>query len=136
MATHNDTVKGSGAELKQLRSKAKNGLRLASMVLRNSLQSRVSGICVHIFDPTVQDFVKAITKNKTPRSAQHRNVLRTEGEQIQSIIRSVCGPLDMGKPLEDMGFVAIAPGIVLSLPARSREDRRMAQLVTNLFGLR
>ena len=62
VATHKDTVKGS--ELKKLISNSKNGLHLASMVFYSSLQTRVLGILVHIFDPIVQDFDKAITEIK------------------------------------------------------------------------
>ena len=115
VSTHKDTVKGADAELKKLRSKAKNGLHLASMVFCSSLQTRVLGILV---DPVVQDFDKAITENKTPRSAQHRNVLTAEGEHIQLIMRSVCGQLFMGKPFEGMGFHTIAPGIFVACKSR------------------
>ena len=78
VVTHKATVKGSDAEFKRLRSKAMNGLHVASMVFCSSLQSRVSGILVHIVDPVVQDSDKAITENKkalersTPQGPQGR----------------------------------------------------------------
>ena len=65
VAMHKDTVKGSDAELKKLRCKAKNGLHLASMVYCTSLQTWVLGILVRIFDLIVQDFDKAIAENTT-----------------------------------------------------------------------
>ena len=113
-----------------MRSSAKNGLHLASMVFCSSLQDRVLGILVHIFDSVVQDFDKANTENKTPWSAPHHNVLRAEGEHVQSIMRSVCGQMEMGKLLEDMGVHTIARGIVLA--SKVEEDRRLAQLVSIL----
>ena len=91
---------------------------------------RALGILVHIFDPIIQDFDKAITENKTPWSALHRNVPRVDGEHMQAIMRSVCGQLKMDKPLEDMGFDTIAHGIVVA--SKVKEYRRALQLPRNL----
>ena len=45
-------------------------------------------------------------------------------------MRSVCGQLKMGKPLEDMGFDTIALGIVVA--RKVEKDRRETQLVSNV----
>ena len=44
-------------------------------------------------------------------------------------MRSVCGQVEMGKPLEDMGFDTIASGIVVA--SKVEEYRRVLQLPRN-----
>ena len=114
--THKNTVKGSDAQLKKLRSKPKSGLHMARMVLCNSSLSRTS-------------------TGPSPRTKRHgaqRTAMSSVPmvEHMQSVVHSVCGQSEMDKLIEDTCFDTIAPGIVVA--SKVEEDRRVVQLVSNL----